>query len=251
MLTVGGTAVATYVTDPRLDIRLGPRPYLHPVRTLGGTVVTDTLCHDHPWHLGASLTVADVNGWNLWGGRTFVPGEGYVWPDAHGRIEHENWEPRDGELGETLRWCDGDGRLLLTERRRLGATAAAGGWRLTFRYALTAPPDRPVTLGSPATNGRTGGAGYGGFFWRLPPGEAVASTDAGDEPHGSAAERLTVTVDGAYTLVFSGLAGDDRWFVRTGDYNGVCAALAFTDPLVVPAGDTLRRTVTVLVSDGV
>ena len=251
VLTVGGAQVATYVTEPELDIRLGPRPYLHPVRTLGGTVVTDALCFDHPWHLGASLTVADVNGWNLWGGRTYVRDEGYVWLDDHGRIEHESWEPVAGGLGETLRWCDGAGRRLLTESRRLGATAAAGGWELSFGYALTAPDDQQVTLGSPATNGRTGGAGYGGFFWRLPPGRAVASTDTGDDPHGSAAGRLTVTVDDAYTLVFTGLAGDDRWFVRTEGYNGVCAATAFTDPLVIPAGGTLRRMIRVLVSDGV
>ena len=66
-LRVGEVQVATYVTDPPLDLRLAPRPYLHPVRTLGGTVVTDALCFDHPWHLGASLTMADVDGHNLWG----------------------------------------------------------------------------------------------------------------------------------------------------------------------------------------
>ena len=242
VLTVGGAQVATYVTEPELDIRLGPRPYLHPVRTLGGTVVTDALCFDHPWHLGASLTVADVNGWNLWGGRTYVRDEGYVWLDDHGRIEHTGWLPD----GEQLRWCDGAGRTLLTEQRQLSAAPAAGGWELSFSYALTAPADQKVVLGSPATNGRTGGAGYGGFFWRLPPGKAVAS-----EPHGSAAPELTVTVDDAYTLVFSGLEGTDRWFVRTDDYVGVCAALAFDEPLVIPAGGTLRRSLRVLITDGV
>jgi hypothetical protein len=53
-----------------------------------------------------------------------------------------------------------------------------------------------------------------------------------------------------YTLVFRGLAGDDRWFVRTGIYPGVCAALAFARPLVVDAR-AVRRRLTVLVADGV
>ncbi|GAA0486840.1 oxidoreductase [Paractinoplanes deccanensis] len=225
-----------YVCEPELDIRLGPRPYLHPVRTLGGTVVTDALCFDHPWHLGASLTVADVNGWNLWGGRTFVRGEGYVWREDHGRIRHLS--PHE------LVWQDGNGRTLLTEHRRIAATPASEGWELSFSYALTAPRTQAVSLGSPATNGRTGGAGYGGFFWRCPPGRAVSSAGNGsDDP------ALTLTVDDSYRLVFSGLAGDDRWFVRTEEYIGVCAALAYTDPLVIPPGDTLRRDIRVLITD--
>ncbi|WP_328824402.1 DUF6807 family protein [Verrucosispora sioxanthis] len=69
-LSVDGTPVARYVLAPDLDARHGPRPYLHPVRTLAGTPVTDALPADHVWHLGASLAVQDVAGTNLWGGRT-------------------------------------------------------------------------------------------------------------------------------------------------------------------------------------
>nr|WP_296066607.1 PmoA family protein [uncultured Actinoplanes sp.] len=240
-LAVGGVEVATYVTDPDLDIRLAPRPYLHPVRTLGGTVVTDELCFDHPWHLGASLTVADVNGVNLWGGRTYVRGRGYLWLPDHGRI-------RERAPG-FLTWEDASGRTLLTERREITAAAAPGGWELSFRYALTAPPSHEVVLGSPATHGRTGGAGYGGFFWRLPGGSAVASSPDGSDPHGSAAPWVAVTVDHRYTLTFRGLEGRDRWFVRTGEYNGVCAALAFDAPLVIAPSTTLARHIRVRIAE--
>jgi hypothetical protein len=263
-LTVNDVAVATYVVEPALDIRLAPRPYLHPVRTLGGVVVTDELCFDHPWHLGASLTVADVNGVNVWGGRTFVRDSGYVWLPDHGRIRHDGWLPlrdgppptRDGSLSsaggfaESLSWLDGEDRTLLTERREIAATPATGGWELSFRYALTAPDTHQVVLGSPATHGRTGGAGYGGFFWRLPTGSAVAFTSDGSEPHGSEAAWAGVTVDEAYTLIFEGLEGKDRWFVRTGEYNGVCAALAFETPLVIRASETLSRHIRVRIADG-
>lgn len=67
--------------------------------------------------------------------------------------------------------------------------------------------------------------------------------------NGSDDPALTLTVDDSYRLVFSGLAGDDRWFVRTEEYIGVCAALAYTDPLVIPPGDTLRRDIRVLITD--
>ncbi|MBU2668351.1 PmoA family protein [Actinoplanes bogorensis] len=240
VLRVGDVEVATYVLDPPLDIRLAPRPYLHPVRTLGGTVVTDELCFDHPWHLGASVTIADVNGWNFWGGRTYVRDQGYTWLDDHGTIRHDGWE--GSGLVERLRWNDGDGRTQLTERREISAAAAAGGWELTMTYSLTSIRD--TALGSPATNGRDGGAGYGGFFWRCPPGRAVAS-----EPHGSAAESVTLTVDDRYSLTFRGLSGDDRWFIRTDDYIGVGAALAWERPLLIPAGETLTRTMSVLIRD--
>ncbi|MEV6492871.1 PmoA family protein [Actinoplanes sp. NPDC051633] len=260
-LRIKGTDVGTYVVEPELDIRLGPRPYLHPVRTLGGVPVTDALCFDHPWHLGASLSMADVNGWNLWGGRTFVRDEGYVWRDDHGRIVHDQWLPmgtgaeaQQAGLRERLRWEDGDGRLLLAEERRIAAEEAPVGWRLTVEYRLTAPASAvgTVVLGSPATNGRTGGAGYGGFFWRATEGAATAFTaDERGDVNGSAAPWVGLTVGGAYTLIFEGLSHADRWFVRTGEYAGVCAALAFSDPLTIEAGQTLSRRVSVLVADGV
>jgi hypothetical protein len=251
VLRVGDVEVATYVADPELDIRLAPRPYLHPVRTLGGAVVTEVLPHDHPWHLGASLTVADVAGSNLWGGRTYVRDEGYVWRDDHGRIRHDEWLPAGAGFAERLSWLAGDGRTLLREERTVTAAAATHGWELSFRYALTAPGPTVVALGSPATNGRTGGAGYGGFFWRAPDGKAAAFTGTSDEPNGSAEPWVALTVDDDYTLVFRGLSGDDRWFVRTGEYAGVCAALAFEHELEIPPGATISRDLRVLIADGV
>ena len=175
---------------------------------------------------------------------------------------HDGWLPRDSEADrsstpdsagftERLLWCDGDGRTLLREHRTV--SAAARDARLGTPFPVRVVGSRPsvVVLGSPATNGRTGGAGYGGFFWRATEGSAAAFTESSDEPNGSAEPWLALTVDGDYTLVFRGLAGADRWFVRTGEYAGVCAALAFDQPLTVEPGTTLTRDVRVLVADGV
>jgi hypothetical protein len=253
-LRAGDAEVAEYVTEPDVDPRHGPRPYLHPVRTLSGVPVTDVLPEDHRWHLGVSVALQDVNGTNLWGGRTYVRDRGYTWREDHGRIVHAGWTApvRDDGFAERLEWRDPDGGLLLTEDRTVTARPAALGWELGFAYTLTAARD--VALGSPATNGRPGGAGYGGFFWRAAPGESTTFTAAHDgeeKVNGSAEPWVALTGPGPYTLVFRGLAGADRWFVRTGIYSGVCAAIAFEDPVRLAAGDSLVRRLSVLVADGV
>jgi hypothetical protein len=258
-LVVGDTEVARYVVHPDLDPTHGPRPYLHPVRTLAGTPVTDALPADHVWHLGASLAVQDVDGTNLWGGRTYVRGSGYTWRDDHGVIAHTGWRERaTGRLDHDLEWRDRDGRTLLREHRRLTATpAGADAWRLDLAATLTAATGRDVHLGSPATNGRPGGAGYGGFFWRaVGDGQPRVFTadDTGEERvNGSAAPWLALTGTtggGAYTLVLSGLGPGDRWFVRTAMYPGVCVAYAFDRPAVIAAGRPRHNRHRVLVADG-
>ncbi|MCZ7422270.1 PmoA family protein [Verrucosispora sp. WMMA2121] len=261
-LSVDGTPVARYVLAPDLDARHGPRPYLHPVRTLAGTPVTDALPADHVWHLGASLAVQDVAGTNLWGGRTYVRGTGYTWRADHGRIVHVGWEDlATDRLDHRLHWCDPTGRVLLTERRVLAASAVPGhdgAWRLDLTSTLTAPADRDVTLGSPATNGRPGGAGYGGFFWRAvaaEPPEVVTARLTGEEQVNGCAEAWVAMTGrapegGTYTLVFSGLGPGDRWFVRTTMYPGVCVAFAFEETATIRANTSRHGHYRVVVADG-
>jgi len=250
-LRVAGKAVASYVGSPSLDVRLAPRPYLHPVRTLSGVPVTDTFPEDHPWHMGASVTIADVDGHNFWGGRTFVRDLGYVWLDDHGRIVQVDSSPVEGGFTARLHWCAAAGEVILRERRTVTAAEAPHGWRLSFAYELSAPGEAEVTLGSPTTHGRPGQAGYGGFFWRATPGPANAFGATTDAPHGTDDRWLAVAVADRYTLVFEGLADADRWFVRTEEYVGVCAALAFDDVLTIKPAAPLARSISVLVADGV
>lgn len=255
-LGVESRPVAEYVIHPDVDERLSPRPYLHPVRTLGGVVVSDVLPDDHPHHLGVSVAVQDVNKTNLWGGKTYVRGIGYTWLDDHGRIEHDGFETQANDhLVEQLRWTDNHDETLLTERRDLTAyplPERSDAWVLDVGYTLTAARD--VTLGSPATNGRPGGAGYGGFFWRAALSDSIpdvftSNADGEDQVNGSTEPWVAMATD-HWTLVFTGLGDDDHWFVRAAGYPGVCAALAFERPRAIGKGGTLGRSHAIVVADG-
>jgi hypothetical protein len=264
-LTVGGRLVAEYVDGAALPPELSPRPFLHPVRTLSGVVVSEAAPPDHPWHLGVGVAVQDVSGTNLWGGRTYVRDTGYVWRGDHGSIRHVAVSHREAAAFHAeLDWCDPAGVRLLRETRTFHASTlhsrlAVGTWLLDLTFTLINPGDRPVELGSPATNGRPGG-GYGGFFWRLPAlqGAQVRTPDtAGEEAvHGSRGQWLALTgsVEGQPVTLAAdqpGVYPRDRWFVRLAGYPGFGASLAAEQPVRVPAGGRIRRRVRVIVADGV
>jgi len=200
------------------------------------------------------VAMQDVNGTNVWGGRTYVRDVGYTWLDDHGRIEHVGWgECRDDRITNVMRWYGHDGAVLLEEGRTLAAsTVADEAWALDVAYRLTNPNGTPVTLGSPATNGRPGRAGYGGFFWRMAPGVPDVfdpASDAEEDVNGSASEWVAASGE-VYTLIFTGLGEDDRWFVRAAEYPGVCVALAFERVRVIEPGASLDRRHRVIVADG-
>ena len=236
---------------------LSPRPYLHPVSTLAGTVVTDHMPVDHVWHLGAGFALQDVNGTNFWGGRSYRRSAGrYVDLEDHGRIAIQNIGRGPGKTTLDLQWIAADGSALLREERSFARTSIDHRtWRLDIRTELTGVVD--CSLGSPGSHGAAG-SGYGGFFWRLPAnGSArVFSSAAEGEPdvHGTVAPWLAWTghFDGGQaTLVFGAPAeSPDPWFVRLHQYPAVGSALAWDSPVDVAAGQSLSRTITVWISDG-
>ncbi|MFP3462663.1 DUF6807 family protein [Arthrobacter globiformis] len=268
LFDAGGRPLAVERTGAGLNAGLSPRPYLHPVNTLGGTEVTDHLPADHPWHLGAGFALQDVNGTNFWGGRTYTRDAGaYVSRPDHGRIEllpaNVDAATADAPGTRQLRWLGTDGQPLLTEQRTLGrGILGERVWRLDLGTELTAVVD--VSLGSPGSNGAAG-SGYGGFFWRLPAcsGARIFTSDAEGEPavHGSVAPWLAWTasfgeVPGLRagqpaTLVFGAPAeAADPWFVRCSGYPAVGSALAWDRPVALAAGESLRRSLSVWVCDG-
>jgi hypothetical protein len=252
LFRIGGVEVASYCLDTSaLDATLGRRPHLHPIRTLGGTVVTDTLPADHRWHLGFSVAVPDVDGSNFWGGRSYRAADGYQPRDDHGTITHARWLDRDERTAEhDLHWAGRTGEVLLHERRRISAVEADDHWTLEITTRLRNATGRPIALGSPGSHGRVG-AGYGGLFWRLPPGTPeVSGPDRAGEQELNGAVTPWLAVHGAdYTLAFS-TPDDDPWFVRVADYPGVGTAFAWDTPRQLHPDAELQRSLRIAVADG-
>ncbi|AFR30332.1 DUF6807 family protein [Arthrobacter sp. Rue61a] len=273
-LDIKGVPVATLRDGTHIRATSSPRPYLHPVRTLAGTVVTDHVPEDHVWHLGAGVALQDVDGINFWGGRTFTREAGaYVWRKDHGRIVTESAEHSDGQRREKLSWLAPDGTPVLREQREWRwAAVGHSAWKLTLDFTLESATGRAVLLGSPGSNGRPLG-GYGGFFWRLPKvsDATIWTPDARGEDavHGSVAPWLAwsgtfdagtsgaahVTGDPGLghpaTLVFlASPQAPDPWFVRHSGYPGVGLSLAWDAPVAADTGHPVHRSVTVLITDG-
>ncbi|MFE2068783.1 PmoA family protein [Streptomyces sp. NPDC059467] len=257
VLKAAGRPVAWYVTHHRLPARLSPRPYLHPVTTLAGTAVTELTPADHLHHLGVGVAVPDVEGHNFWGGRTYVRDQGPTELDDHGTQRHVAFQLSDPDgFVEELRWVAA-GTDLLRERRTVAAVELTDtAWALDFTFSLTNVTDTPLSIGSPATNGRPGAA-YGGYFWRArkeaSAPDVFTADRAGEEAvHGRTADWLALA--GAdWTLVFAGATEDTRrdpWFVRTAEYPGVGSSLASAERLPVPPGETVVRRVVSVVADG-
>ncbi|MFC8093733.1 PmoA family protein [Streptomyces sp. NPDC057301] len=257
VLRVVGRPVGRYVTRPELPARLSPRPYLHPVTTLAGTAVTELSPADHTHHLGVGVAVPDVEGANFWGGRTFVRDRGPTELDNHGAQRHSAFQLRDPDgFVEELRWVAA-GAELLRERRTVATTElTAFAWALDFTFSLTNVTSRPLSIGSPATNGRPGAA-YGGFFWRArkessAPDVFTIDRDGEQEIHGSRAPWVALA-GSTWTLVFAGATEQTRldpWFVRAQEYPGVGSSLADEERLPIPPGETAVRRIVTVVADG-
>jgi hypothetical protein len=178
----GDVELFRYVYRPTDVPYESPRPYLHPLRTLDGDLVSAYRPWDHVWHKGIAWSLPHVGPWNFWGGGNYVREKGtYVDLGNDGSMDHESFETvAESGLVEELAWRtppreseDGSttpGDVVVRERRTLGVhvpDAEALAWVLTFRSEMTNVSAGPLDIGSPTTNGRPN-AGYGGLFWRGP-----------------------------------------------------------------------------------
>src|SRR5215470_14460509 len=197
----GGSELFRYVYRPGEPQLESPRPYFHPVTTLGGDVVTIYRPHDHVWHKGIALSLPHVGPDNFWGGPTFRDG-GYVQLPNDGAMRHDGFDQAAVTAGdvaridERLTWVTQAGEAVIGERRRIAAAAWPGeqAWGIAFETTLANISPAPVVFASPTTEGRPD-AGYGGLFWRGPrsfTGGRVILPDAagGDELMGRRAPWL-------------------------------------------------------------
>ena len=271
-----GTELFRYVYLPPEAALESARPYFHPVRTLGGDLVSLYRSHDHVWHKGIAWSLSNVGQANFWGGPTYTRDGGYRQLDNNGRMVHDGFDALDVRdqvlrIDERVTWVTRQGETWIAETRQIRATVLAGDtptgehsvWRLSFATAMRNVAGHVVGIGSPGTEGREN-AGYSGLFWRGPrsfSGGTVLTPDGpgGDELMGWRGPWLGYTGrhDGhgrASTLVFcdrpENFAGPTQWFVRTGMYACVCPAPFFSEEYRLEAGQTLELGYDVLVADG-
>ena len=267
-IAAGDVEIARYEYAPEVPAFEGPKPYLHPVRTLSGALVTGYRPNDHRWHKGIQMTWTDVSGHNFWGGNTYVHGTGYVPLDNVGWIRHDGFgvidlTADDLTLDESLSWITSTGESWIAERRRLrvhGVDVERGTWVLDVVAELSNVRGEDLQLGSPTTNGRHN-AGYTGFFWRGPrafTGGGIHTADGGGpESMGTSSPWLAYTgehddVDGGATLlVLAGTSshGPLTWFVRNDPFAAVNPSPAFHEVITLPPRDTLRLHHRVVVAD--
>src|SRR5579862_2529468 len=83
----------TYIYQSRTAAFESPKPYFHPLKTLAGNEVSLFRPHDHLWHIGLSMSIANLSGENFWGGPTYTYKAGwYERLDNNGRQEHRQWQ---------------------------------------------------------------------------------------------------------------------------------------------------------------
>ncbi|WP_082462548.1 DUF6807 family protein [Agromyces sp. Leaf222] len=257
ILRIGDRVVARYEEGRSIDSVLSPRPFLHPVETLGGTRVTDSHPTDHLHHFGIGVALPDVNGTSYWGGRTYVQGVGSIMLENQGIQRRDDLEIRGDALVERLTWIDEREIAQLSEVRRLTGRQAKVGerdaWMLGWRSTLAANFGA-LTFGSPATNGRAG-AGYGGVFWRFPKWDATVVTRDGvgeAVAHGSRSPWLAVADAQRKVTVLLAQPADREplpWFARVAEYLGIGPALAWDDLVAVPEGGRLELGLDALMID--
>ncbi|MBX9388515.1 PmoA family protein [Streptomonospora nanhaiensis] len=269
-ITHDGAELTRYVYRP-WDVQLeSPRPYFHPVRTLGGDTVSLYRPHDHVWHKGIAWSLPNVGPANLWGGPTYVRDRGYQQLPNDGAMVHRGFDrlaagPEAVSVAERLDWVTEQGETWFTEERafRVSADPARGAWTLVFDTAFTNRTGAAIRIGSPTTEGREN-AGYGGLFWRGPrsfSGGRVYSpdTEGGDDMMGLRAPWLAFAGrhdghDRSATLVFVDAPGNPghpvRWFVRTGIFACVCPAPFFSEEVPAEPGRPLRYRYAVVIAAG-
>ena len=258
-----------YVPDtPQLE---SPKPFLHPVRTRAGRLVSLFRPHDHVWHKGIAWSLPNVGDENFWGGPTYVHGRSYVQQDNNGTQQHRRVVDvglEDDQVWFTheLDWITQSGRTVITERRTITVTLLAtdaDAWALTFDTTMTNTSGHEIAFGSPTTRGREN-AGYGGLFWRGPrefTGGDVVTPDGvgGDEVRGRRAEWMAFAGrhddDSAQSLVLlvdheANPHHPPQWFTRTVEFACLNPAPFFSDELRVTDGETVRFRYGAGVADG-
>jgi hypothetical protein len=257
----------TYVYRPDTPRIESPKPYLHPIRTMAGDLVSLFRPHDHVWHKGITWSLPHVGEHNFWGGPTYVHGSFYVQLDNNGSTVHQAMThlsavPGRASLAHRLDWISQQGQPIMAERRAISAVLVdEAAWALVFATAMTNVSGAALAIGSPTTKGREN-AGYGGLFWRGPRsftgGTVQSPTGIGaDDLRGTRAEWFAFrgkhdeSGRASTVVVVDDVANPHhppQWFTRSEEFACLNPAPFFSEELTVAHGETVRFRYAVVVA---
>ena len=122
-ITIDGKPFTSYVFE-----RAQKKPFLYPLRTAAGTVVTRGYPleprpferTDHPHHIGLWFNYGDVNGLDFWNNSDAIAAEraAKMGTVVHQRVIEATSGKDKGELNVEMDWVDSNGTLLLKENAR-------------------------------------------------------------------------------------------------------------------------------------
>lgn len=164
-----GRVLWRYVFEPDTPARESSRPFVHPLYSIDGDVLTNWRPNDHPWHHGLSFTLTAVNGINFWGGPSHRAEDSYQWRDDHGVQCHVDWLERSPErLVEKLEWrsAGADGEFVLGEERTMVTRLIDDGWSLDWKSRLQNSGDEDLVCHNYHSLGGLEGSHYSGLQFR-------------------------------------------------------------------------------------
>jgi hypothetical protein len=269
VLVDGDVELLRYVVMPDSPQLESPKPYLDPLRTRAGRVVSLFRPWDHVWHKGLAWSLPVVGDENFWGGPTYLRDRGYVQLPNDGTQRHlreTDVSVSDGvaTYAHELEWVSESGERMFAEHRALTARVLdEATWALTFETTMTSITGQAIRIGSPTTRGREN-AGYGGLFWRGPrsftggrlftaQGSGTGSELRGRRHEWMAFEGRHDEVDGVSLIVMLDAATNPhhppQWFARSEEFAALNPAPFFSEEIPVVAGERLTFRYAVGISD--
>ena len=122
-ITIDGQPFTSYVFE-----RSQKKPFLYPLRTASGTVVTRGYPleprpferTDHPHHIGLWFNYGDVNGLDFWNNSDAIPAEraAKMGTIVHKRVIEATSGKDKGTLNVEMDWVDSNGTVLVKENSR-------------------------------------------------------------------------------------------------------------------------------------
>ncbi|NGN62361.1 oxidoreductase [Streptomyces sp. A7024] len=280
-VAAGETEILSYVYRPDPDPYEARKPYIHPLRTLAGNLVSGYRPNDHRWHKGLQMTASHLSGQNFWGGVCYLgPEQGYQRvPERVGSMRHDDFTAVEASdervtLDSDLTWVANGGAEWARERRGVtvhSADADSGSYAIDWSIHLTniRADGEPLRFGSPTTAGREM-AGYTGLQWRgardftggqvlTPAGPATDQETMGTAAADANWVGFTAEhddVDAHSTLLFEHAPENaeaihaSHWFVRSQPIPSVAFSWAFFEEFELPPGESFAYRYRVVVADG-